>query len=75
MIEVRDNGDLVIFATNGDPLVKLGAEGRFLMVNTNHYVGDDEWFRHPLNARAEQLDREAVAALRRWCEENEREAA
>lgn len=67
MIEQRDNDDLVIFATNGDPLVKLQADGGFLMVNTNRRQGE-AWEDHPLNCRAEQLDTEAVAAIREWCE-------
>lgn len=68
MIELRDC-DLVLFAHNGDPFVRFSSEGRnrFLTVNTNGHRGDG-WDDHPLNCRAEQLDEEALTALRDWCE-------
>lgn len=69
MNELRDNGDLVLFAVNGDPLARFQADGRFLQVNTNGPVGEG-YGDHPLNTRAEQLTEEDVRAIRDWCEAN-----
>lgn len=66
MIEQRDNGDLVIFASNDDPLVKFQADG-FIAINTNPLAGD-EYLNHPLNSRAEGLDTETVEAIAAWCD-------
>jgi hypothetical protein len=67
VIERRDNGDLILFASNGDPLVKFQAHGPFICVNTNLKVGET-YESHPLNTRAEKLDDEAIRVLGEWCE-------
>ena len=63
MIEIRDNGDLVVIAVNGDPVCRLQLSEPALAVNLNPQ-GED----HPFNTRAEMLTSEDVKAIRHWCD-------
>ncbi len=56
--ETRD-GDLILHAANGDPLLKLQAAGSFMVVNGGSHI---------LDSRAERLSTEALEAVREWCE-------
>ncbi len=55
-VEFRDDGSAVIFAPNGDPILKLGESGTLL-----HSFGS-----HVLDSKAAKLDLDALLALREW---------
>jgi hypothetical protein len=54
----HDTGDLTLYAANGDPLLKFQGEGPFLLIYGSHV----------LDARAEGLTSEALAAIEQWCQ-------
>ena len=66
-VECRDNGDVVLYAVNGDPLLKLQLSEPAVMVNELVMV-KGKARNHPLDCRAEILTEEAVRAVREFCE-------
>lgn len=62
-VENREDG-IVIFASNGDPILKLGEDGTLL-----HSFGS-----HVLDSKAAKLDEEALGALVDWATEALHEA-
>jgi hypothetical protein len=55
-VEYRDDGAVLL----GDPpILKLEPETSFVVVNAGE---------HPLEARTRELDQEAIAAMRDWCD-------
>lgn len=58
--ELRDNGDLMLRWSNGEPALKLQAAGAMLVSFTGP---------HPLDTRSGALTEEVLEAIRDWCEE------
>jgi hypothetical protein len=57
-VELRkDTGDLILYAANGDPILKLQRDGPFIQVNSGSHV---------LDSRAEVLSGEAVDEISKW---------
>ena len=56
--ELRDGtGDLILYAANGDPIVKLQKDGPFIQVNSGPHV---------LDSRAEVLSNGAIEEISKW---------
>jgi hypothetical protein len=66
-VEIRDNGDVVLYAFNGDPLLKLQFAPTCLAVNELVMVNGASR-NHPFDCRSEVLTTEAIEAIRGFCE-------
>ena len=58
--ELRKNGDLVLFAFNGDPVARFQRDQSILSVSSGRHFAD---------SRAEVLTQRSIEVIRSWCDE------